>query len=153
MRRRWPQLSLTTTYGLAVSLAAIVSLGGVVWAGLSSTDKSDGGRGGAIAVIVSLCVFFLRRDYSERVIDSTLELYPELAKHIENAAEGYPIEPFSPSEATALLLGMFGRMNVESTEQHGQNITLFWTSFIGTIFWGFGDIPTGWMILYRSHPH
>ena len=46
----------------------------------------------------------------------------------------------SNEELTQLLIGILGRINVESDEQRNQNRALFWASVIATLAWGFGDL-------------
>lgn len=132
-------LSQRTLYALAIVLSVIVSLSGVAYSVYVSKNPVDGQRGGAIAVVVSLWILFLRRNYGERVYRAIVELSPSIEKKLEDMAENKPVTAFSDIELTIVLLGLVGRINVEADEQRVQNIALFLASVVGTMFWGFGD--------------
>ncbi|GAB4142580.1 MAG: hypothetical protein Tsb0016_11050 [Sphingomonadales bacterium] len=149
--------------GLALICLA-VSIGGVHLASVNGAPSS-GGRGGAVAVALAFGALFLTRSYGHRLQRLLTETLPDL-KAI--AAEVMPSETLSRpeiqnaeirelTERVSLLenkvktLESFDaafrqRLNADADGQKMQNLYLAFSSIVGTIFWGFGDIFAGWLV-------
>lgn len=123
-------------YRLVVVGAFVVSSAGVVWAA-RYPDTSNGGRGGAIAVIVAFAVLFLRRDYGKKSYDTILEDVPE-------QVDGLDYEK-AIQALHERVLAVDRRVALDADGQRLQNKALTWASVIGTIFWGFGDLFAAWL--------
>jgi len=134
------RMSQSQLYNCGIGLSILLSVGGIWYGAFVSKDCADGERGGALGVASAFLIFFFRRNFGERVYRSILEMNPALAEKIQKLAARIPITTFSNEELTQLLIGILGRINVESDEQRNQNRALFWASVIATLAWGFGDL-------------
>ena len=110
-------------------IALGLSLGWIIYAALHST--ADGGRGGALAVCLSLCTLFWNAPYGVKV---QRELQ-EAQVSAKNGAESLEIA----------VDGILSRMNIEADGLGKQNRFLFWSSGLGTLAWGFGDWAAQWL--------
>jgi hypothetical protein len=137
-RRFRKLLSQTQVYYLIVGLSMVCSVV-VFFLAVHSGSKEDAVRGGAIPVLVSFLLIYLRRNYGEGVYEAVLQLYPDIAKKIEAYSKDGNAASFSPVETTQLVLGILSRINVEAGEQKKQNIALFVSSVFGTLVLAFGD--------------
>jgi hypothetical protein len=117
-----------------------LSLGGIWRAAYITKVVSDGQGGGALGVAATFLILFSRRSFGARAYRSMLEKYPNLGVQIKNVAEKLPVDPLDQREVTGLLIGIFGRFNVEADEQRMQNRALTVATVIATVVWGFGDI-------------
>ena len=112
-------------------LCVVVSILGVVRA-IHLCDKTEGGRGGAIAAIVALTTFLLRRDYGawqykDRIDNMKADLTPDeqLVEKVSALEQAIGINAY------------------------GQSVSNWWlagSTAVGTIFWGFGDVFASWFI-------
>jgi hypothetical protein len=136
--------SQAVVYYSVVVFSVCCSVGWFLYA-LHVSCKDDASRGGAVTVIVSLFLLFLRRNYGERVYRSVLDGQPALAKKIKDVSEEKPLIPFTNEEASWLLLGIVGWVNTDSDAQENQNRALFLSSAFGTAVWGFGDVFYKWV--------
>ena len=131
-------LSQTQVYYLIVGLSMVCTIVVFILA-VHSCSKEDAARGGAIPVLVSFLLIYLRRNYGEGVYEAVLQLHPEIAEKIKVYLKDGNAASFSPAETTQLVLGILSRINVEASEQKKQNIALFVSSVFGTLVLAFGD--------------
>src|ERR1700722_20243099 len=138
---------VTTQTGLALYrlLFIFAFLISAAWVGIGVHRKQniDGQRGGAIADMIALYVLVVRGDD-----DSTFKIlfseFPALRKSFEE------IGPLTNEQQIRILaLDLKSRTDAidlklqdSSGRQEIQNCWLAWTTVVGTLFWGFGDIPT-----------
>jgi hypothetical protein len=120
----WDRVPQPWRYAAVITLSFAISIAGVLWAAHRHTWQ-EGGRGGALATLVSLAALFLRPDYGLRIYEARkARIKPNLSK-LDELAE----------ELKALVAGW----RINSRGQAHQNRALVIASFIGTFFWGFGD--------------
>jgi hypothetical protein len=132
-------LSQTGLYYVFIVGSVLCALGQFAY-GVHICSKDDAVRGGAIPVLVSFLLLFLRRNYGERSFENFRVANPEIAKKLDEVAGTKNIPVFTQEENTKLSLGILSRMNVEAGEQKAQNIALFIASVIGTAILAFGDM-------------
>jgi hypothetical protein len=130
-------VSQAAVYNSVVIFSVLLAAGWFLYA-LHSHSKDDAGRGGAVAIMISFVLLFLRRNLGERVYETILKSNPSLAEKISDLDNGVFV-PFTSEESTWLFHGILGRINTEADEQKNQNFALFLSSVFGTFVWGFGD--------------
>ncbi|MBV9391073.1 MAG: hypothetical protein JOY96_04190 [Verrucomicrobia bacterium] len=128
----------------AVLVAAIaVSVGGIIWA-ISTKHSEYGDRGGAIAVAVALVVFFLDRNYPDKlykiVSREASELRKDLPEEERQAAASLQTDDLERRIATLEkgIKDIHTKVNLRSESQKLQTKYLVWATLIGTLVWGFG---------------
>lgn len=138
--------STTQKYLAILMLAIALSAGGIAYAVHCSKNKDDGGRGGALAVALAFVVLFVSRGQGAKVYDILADEGPELLKKIEALQAAGPAlgetagkvanNPTAETKVNALV----AKLRTDSNDQRKQNIYLAFTSVIGTLAWGFGDL-------------
>lgn len=109
--------------------SAAVSFGGIayaVWFG----HAADGARGGAIAVAISFAALFAARSTPEDVMEL-------------KGVDGKPVVDSGKVEERIAVLKTAVATMIDS--QRLEKIYLTWSSAIGTLTWGFGDIVSRWL--------
>jgi hypothetical protein len=130
------EVSQKAKYFFIVAASASLSLLGIAWGAVY--EPSGGGRGAAVAVAFSFYVLFARGNWG---------ISAQQALERETAAKTSDPE----SEADTLdtlasrLQAIKVRLNIDSDGQQVQNSALTKASIIGTLAWGFGDLPANWM--------
>lgn len=111
---------------------------GILVAVFLTKDIDDGGRGGAAAVALSFAILFVSRGYGSRI-------YQALTK--EAAAIRANLTALSGDAEDQAVVGTEDKVNalvskttIESQTQEIQNVYLAWSTVIGTLTWGFGDL-------------
>ncbi len=137
-------------YWAILLLVIVLSAGGIFVAGFITKDPLDGTRGGALAVGLSLVVLFLRPNYGQRVYKIlTIE-----AVRTKVIIESLKVNPHPASSAPSekdKIDALVAGAKADTDEQQLQNIFLALSSGIGTLVWGFGDLPATWLIAVLSH--
>jgi hypothetical protein len=138
--------STTQKYLAILILAIALSAGGIAYAVHCSKNQDDGGRGGALAVALAFVVLFVSRGQGAKVYDILADEGPELLKKIEALQVTRPAlgetagkvanNPTAETRVNALV----AKLRTDSNDQRKQNIYLAFTSVIGTLAWGFGDL-------------
>lgn len=102
----------------------------------------DGGRGGAIAVAITLAVFFLRRDLSADVRAAITQTGPA----VDHALDGLGKDKKSSDDAARTVEALRARIEaleaasqIQATSDGKMNRAVAIASAIGTLTWGFGD--------------
>lgn len=121
----WSNLPQLWRYAIVLALAAALSVAGVVRA-VHLGDAAEGVRGGALTTIVALCFFSLRPDWGR-------ETYIARIEEIRSAGLA------DTERLTQELAAVVQWITINSNGQFHQNVALALASFIGTVFWGFGD--------------
>lgn len=85
----------------------------------------DGGRGGAVAVAISFAALFAARDTSAEVLE------------VKHANGGVGFESLPAESRIGLLKAAMASM-IDSQRLEKRYLT--WSSVIGTLTWGFGDL-------------
>jgi len=138
------------TYRLIFFLSIILSLTGIV-VGVFRQKDADGQRGGAIADMIALYILFVRHDENSAYRVLSIEI-PAFRKFLQKFG------PLTDAQAIRILAldleAQTASINMQlkegSERQETQNFWLAWTTIVGTLFWGFGDLPTRWLINYYS---
>jgi hypothetical protein len=130
----------------------VVSLLSIAYAVLYSHSAVDGTRGGALATALSLFIVFGRYDVSPAEI-ALLENLPKFREWLRKLSPEQDLS-VQVQDLEDDLKGQIGglqlRLNRRASHQEAQNLSLAMSTVIGTLFWGFGDIPTNWLIRYFS---
>ncbi len=142
---RWRLLAL-------VVAAAVLSAGGVAYAVLVSGDPSDGGRGGALAVALTLVAFFLRWPLGERLATALTEKLPALERRIADFGEddaatrnAYTLERRAV-DLERRLHALEPASRVEAEGELRLNGHLALATAIGTLTWAFGDMAAAALV-------
>ena len=114
---------------LVLAASAVFSLGGVAYA-IWFGQAADGARGGAIAVAISFAALFAARSTPEDVIE------------LQDASGRRVVEAGTAEERIGILQTALATM-IDS--QRLEKIYLTWSSTIGTLTWGFGDVVARWL--------
>jgi hypothetical protein len=143
--------------GIAAA-AVLLSLGGVVYA-VRAGHSETAGRGGALADAIALAALFGTRNYAADTYYALTQTLPAQRARILNFKTASdirtaPITDSAPTPAVETkvaelegkLNAMEKRLALDSDGQALQNKCLAFATFVGTIFWGFGDIFAGWFI-------
>jgi hypothetical protein len=136
-------LSTKTRFVIVLCIAVLLSAGSIPFAAYVTKSAQDGGRGGALAVALSFAVLFLSRGYGTKVYDvltKEAQAVNTNLQKIRGAAGGGALT--SDQKIDALV----SKTTIDADVQHNQNVYLAWSSGIGTIAWGFGDIAAQWLI-------
>jgi hypothetical protein len=138
----------SASYRLLFISSLIVSIA-FVGIGVHRKQISDGQRGGAIADMIALYVLFVRRD-DNATFQILFSSIPALLKTLD---EFGPLTTEQQFRVLALDLktrtdAIELKLKDSSQRQEIQNSWLAWTTVVGTVFWGFGDWPTQWLITY-----
>jgi len=128
-------------------LCVALSLGGI-WASVKYNRPNDGGRGGAIAVALSFAALFLTRSYGtmiHKLITVTLPGIKEKigAAGVSPSPHADPVVAQLQKEIEALKAASQAvnvQLQVDAQGQENQNRYLAFSSVVGTISWGFGDM-------------
>lgn len=143
-----------TERGRYISLAAgaiLISVAGVLVASFVTEDPDDGGRGGALTVAVSFLVFFISRDLGKRVVPWLGERGRTLRDILQgdkektvHAGEFPPDDPIAALQKRIDCLEAVA--NIRVAQGRDQSYALAFTSVFGTVFWGFGDTFSRWLM-------
>lgn len=106
----------------------VVCATGVVYATWCGT-ASDGGRGGAIAVAISFAALFAARDTSADILE------------MKSASGRIEFELLTAEQRIGLLKSAIASL---IDAQRLEKRFLTWSSVIGTLTWGFGDVVAAW---------
>jgi hypothetical protein len=128
--------NVTARYVILAIFCFLVSTGGVGRA-VHLACANEGGRGGALATILSLSVFLLRRDYG------AWQYQDRIANMSDNLSDLDQIKEKVDALQQAMLTNSEG--------QTAANYCLAGGTVIGTLFWGFGDIFATWFMRGPSH--
>lgn len=144
-------LEKTKMWALVAGSSAL-SVGGVAVAALVTADPVDGGRGGALAVALTLVAFFLRKDVNEKLRLTFTRTLPELRAAIDEFS-GAPEREKTKVPAAGPIVTPTQRLDaietsLRVTEQSEQRMDRYVAAaaVIGTLFWGFGDIVAKWFL-------
>jgi hypothetical protein len=137
-----------------VAGSLVLSIGGVAVAVGVTGDPLDGGRGGAVAVALTLVAFFLRRDIGRRLRKAFTETLPGLSEDIERlspASRRIDAGPASPGpealdSLTRRLDAIESSLRVVERSEQTMDRYVAAAAAVGTLFWGFGDIAAGWVL-------
>ena len=132
---------------IIIIFAIVISFGWVFVAALWYHSPADGGRGGAIAVALSLGSLFLNRPYGEeifRLMTTERESFIQRVRLLkENKEKNYE----GDLDHTEMIISALAtRFNIEVYGQEKQNLFMAISAAIGTIVWGFGDVFSGWLM-------
>lgn len=138
------------TYRLIFFLSIVLSLIGIV-VGVLRHSNADGQRGGALADMIALYTLFVRHDDNSAYRVLSIEI-PAFRKFLEKFG------PLTDAQAIRILAldleAQAASINMQlkdgAERQETQNFWLAWTTVVGTLFWGFGDLPTQWLINHFS---
>lgn len=117
----------------------LLSVGGVAYSIFISHKSVDAGRGGALAVALSFATLFLSRGYGDRVY-SILTVDADTASQLVAKLRGEVDDKAKLVTADQKLDALFTKIQIDAGDQQVQNFYLAWSSVVGTIFWGFGDL-------------
>lgn len=159
---------MTRTEHLLMATLAFICLGvsvGGVYRAVTNCLPSLGGQGGACAVALAFGALFLTKNYGQRLQTLLTETLPALRATaeevipksrtaqppIKNDDVGSLTERVAQLEKTVRTLETFDagfkqRLNADADGQRLQNMYLAFSSIVGTIFWGFGDVFASWFI-------
>jgi hypothetical protein len=136
-------LSVTNRFRIVLAAATFLSVAAVPFGAFVTRSAADGQRGGAIAVALSFIILFLSRGYGTKVYKILTEEVAQVEedlKTIRGAPERSAVTDGQKIEA------LVSKTKIDADNQEVQNFYLAWSSGLGTIAWGFGDIPTQWLI-------
>jgi len=125
-------------YYLAIIASVFAAVAIFIYA-IHEGSKDDAVRGGALPVLVSFLLLFLRRNYSEQSFDELKRAIPGIAAKLDGFAQTQTLPTFTQPETSQLLLAILSRMNIEASERKLQDAALFVASVVGTIQLAFGD--------------
>jgi len=131
-------MSQKGVYYLAI-VASVICAMGIFTYGVHINSKDDAVRGGAIPVLVSFLLLFLRRNYSEQSFDALRNAEPGIASKLDSFESSQTVPSFTDEETGKLLMAILSRLNIEANERKVQDGALFVASVIGTIMLAFGD--------------
>lgn len=117
----------------------IFSLGSVPFAVYYTHKCVDATRGGAVAAALSLVIIFMTRREGSRFFAILTREAPRvraMMAKIREASEPVSSVATTEDKADALI----SKAKVDDYIQELQNRYLVWSSAIGTLMWGFGDI-------------
>lgn len=114
---------------LVLATSVAFSFGGVAYA-VCFGQAADGARGGAIAVAVSFAALFAARSTPEDVVE------------LRDAGGRRVVDAGTTQERIGILQTALATM-IDS--QRLEKIYLTWSSTIGTLTWGFGDVVARWL--------
>jgi len=136
----------------------LLSLGGVVYA-VQAGHAENAGRGGALADAIALAALFGTRNYAADTYHALTQTSPAQRARILDFKTAYdirttviadsartPAVEITVANIEGKLNAMEQRLSLDSDGQALQNRCLALATFVGTIFWGFGDILAGWFI-------
>jgi hypothetical protein len=137
--------SLENQLHIIVLVVSIVCSVGGIWGCAFWWHPADGGRGGAIAVALSLVSLFINRPYGKQIFNfltqdrkQFLEQVNTLRSHPSNISD-------NRSEAEILLEAHIIMNNVDVSGQDKQNRFMAVSAGLGTLAWGFGDLVSAWL--------
>ncbi len=114
------KLRQKTLLRLVAVASVVAALAGIAYAVLAGS-ATDGQRGGAIAVALSLGALFAARDIPERVLGARAETVEERLARAEST------------------------LGVMLDSQRLEKVYLAATSVAGSLIWGFGDLLALWL--------
>jgi outer membrane protein OmpA-like peptidoglycan-associated protein len=125
---------------LVIALSFSFSIGGVILAAFWLKNENDGGRGGAIASVVSLSLMFMNSGYESDIYEfvtgrSDRKRKLDSLRNIKHAVDKEPLVKLQ-DEVDGLRAYIF----TDLIGQQALNRSLAWAAGIGTLFWGFGDV-------------
>lgn len=137
-------ISETAVFRTILAASVLLSVGGVLLTPIAGINASHGGRGGAIAVAISLFALFATRNHATYLYDALTGKDHEIMTLIEELTGAErPDEDWQETIKTRFA-ALERRLELEAEGQFAQNLYLAFATAIGTIFWGFGDIFSGW---------
>lgn len=123
-----------------VIVACLVSLAGIFWAAFISGNSDDGGRGGAIAVGLSLFALFGTRNYAAEMYEAMTTNRGDSERRILKLTRPGQQPGTAPVKTDERVTALVARLQSEAEGQKLQNKCLALSSGVGTIAWGFGDV-------------
>jgi hypothetical protein len=135
-RRSWipdwvPRSRLSWTL---IITALLVSSIFVIFGAMSDNPGGNNlaGRGGAFVVAISFGVLFARESFTEHSFKSLTEIRKAMRKITST---------HTPGRDDLMVDTIITTLGNRSTAQTRQNVALAIVGFIGTLAWGFGDLP------------
>lgn len=134
--------------------AVVLSVGGVIFAAFVSKDMADGGRGGALADALALAALFGTRNYAADTYEALTTRAIELRSRILKLSGSGAVPGAIPNEESEIAevkrrLGAFEtRLRLDAQGAYTQNFALAVATFVGTVFWGFGDLFAAWLVTF-----
>lgn len=126
-------------YPFALLVAIILSVFGFVVAVWDTQCSSDAGRGGAAAVAWSFAILIVTRNMGDQVYSMLTFTIPKLHKHLREV--GVDVTDLEKKLDTDRASALATKATIDGRDQRIQNYYLAAASVIGTIVWGFADIP------------
>ncbi|MFT4100630.1 MAG: hypothetical protein QM674_06250 [Burkholderiaceae bacterium] len=131
-------------------LAAVFSVAGIAFGAWISGEPVDGGRGGAIAVAITLVVYFLRHDLSSDIRAALTKIGPEVETALDSLEQN---EPRIGAGGSVDMLSnrvdaLEASSQIHAASDKKLNRAVAMASAIGTLTWGFGDWAV--MLIQRS---
>lgn len=141
-------MSGRNAYVLVLIACITVSIAGIGLAAFLHSP-SDGGRGGALAVVASFAALFLGRDFGAIPI-TVLALRQEILKLRRAAVPAHAEDTGDPLDRLEgdldALVSALKAANVHgASSTREQNWFLAISSILGTLAWGFGDWAAAWL--------
>jgi hypothetical protein len=125
-------------FGFVLLASIVLSIGGFFY-GAAHDPTTDGGRGGALAVMIAFSALFVRSDFALQSYRATAEVLPEIQRHIHDTlnklkGEVSPVstEPPSLQELSDSVNGIFAMIRAIGADQFKQNIYVALASAVGT---------------------
>ena len=127
-----------TRFRFVLAASVILCAGGVLIAALVTKNAQDGGRGGAAAVALSFVILFLSRGYGTKIYEVLTEDAPTIQANLEVLAGNGSDQ--SKTSLADKVNALVSKLTIDLRTQNIQNFYLAWSSGVGTLTWGFGDI-------------
>jgi hypothetical protein len=140
--------SESSRYRGVLLLCIVLSVGWIIASAITN-HPADGGRGGAIAVAVSLVVMFLSRGYGSKAFLARISSITseEQLKGIEadtNAPDANARISALEQNVSAIVTAIRTSQDITDSSTRRQSWFLAISSGVGTIAWGFGDWAVQW---------
>jgi hypothetical protein len=134
-----------------VGLSTALSIGGVCVGVFLTGKEADGTRGGALALLVVIFAFFLRRDAEPTIRRALLETAPSITATL-NAIRGQQATPSISviDQLKAQLEALEVAAQVQRVSDRKANLRFGAAAAIGNFFWGFGDLIVQFIHLVRN---
>lgn len=124
-------------FRVVFGVSAFLSVASIPIAIYCTGRAADAGRGGALAFALSLAIMFLSRSYGTRVYNALTEDAEQIEADLATITNAKR-EP--TSDIRGQVMALSNKARIDAAAQSLQNKYLAWSTGIGTLAWGFGDL-------------
>ena len=128
----------------------LLSAAGIAVAAYGTKDPLDAGRGGALAVLLTLTAYFLRHDIGLQVRQAITVTSAEIKEDLDALSGKQKTASPAPAQTVEQLATRMQAIetstSIDQTSDDKMNRAVAAAALVGNLAWGFGDLAAKWLM-------